>query len=105
VSDSPRCNWAAHIFPYIELPFRATIVGPTTTISRHVVPQPGIRNDAIGNAFVVPLFICPSDGNSLSADGNWALGNYLGVNAPNTDQRDFWNTSTRGCSCTSATTP
>jgi type II secretory pathway pseudopilin PulG len=89
VSDSPRCNWAAHIFPYIELPFRATNVGPTTTISGHLVPQPGIRNDAIGNAFVVPLFVCPSD-------GNWALGNYLGVNAPNTDQRDFWNTSTQG---------
>jgi prepilin-type processing-associated H-X9-DG protein len=45
---------------------------------------------------VVKTFICPSDANTMSADGSVALGDYLGVNAPNTDQRDFWNTSTQG---------
>jgi prepilin-type N-terminal cleavage/methylation domain-containing protein/prepilin-type processing-associated H-X9-DG protein len=96
LSDSPRCNWLAHIFPYIEQPFRATNLGPTTTISGSVLPQPGIRNDAIGNTFVVKMYICPSDGKTISASGAFALGNYLGVNAPNTDQRDYWNTSTDG---------
>jgi prepilin-type N-terminal cleavage/methylation domain-containing protein/prepilin-type processing-associated H-X9-DG protein len=96
LSDSLRCNWVAHIFPYIELPYKPTILGPTTTIGGSVLPQPGIRNDAIGNTFVIQLFICPSDGNTMSADGTRALGNYLGVNAPNTDQRDYWNTSTDG---------
>src|SRR5262249_31208718 len=40
--------------------------------------------------------LCPSDGPTISADGSRALGNYLAVNAPNTDQRDFWNTATAG---------
>src|SRR6266851_1002500 len=39
LSDSVRCNWAAHIFPYIELPFKGTIVGPTTNIGGNVLPQ------------------------------------------------------------------
>jgi prepilin-type N-terminal cleavage/methylation domain-containing protein/prepilin-type processing-associated H-X9-DG protein len=97
LSDSVRCNWAAHIFPYIELPFTPTVLGPTTTIgSSPPLPQPGIRNDAIGNTFLVKIYICPSDGPKISADGSRAMGNYLGVNAPNTDQRDYWNTNTKG---------
>jgi prepilin-type N-terminal cleavage/methylation domain-containing protein/prepilin-type processing-associated H-X9-DG protein len=96
LNDSHRCNWAAHIFPYIEQPFKATIVGPTTTVSGHILPQPGIRNDAIGDTFVVPIYICPSDGKTISDDGTVAMGNYLAVNAPNTDQRDYWNTNTAG---------
>src|SRR5436305_14323217 len=31
LNDSHRCNWAAHIFPYIELPFTPTPAGPTVT--------------------------------------------------------------------------
>src|SRR4051812_8911430 len=93
LSDSVRCNWLAHIFPFIEQPFKPTVLGPTTTIGGNVLPQPGIRNDAIGNTFVVKVYVCPSDGNTISADGTRALGNYLAVNAPNTDQRDYWNTS------------
>jgi prepilin-type N-terminal cleavage/methylation domain-containing protein/prepilin-type processing-associated H-X9-DG protein len=96
LSDSVRCNWAAHIFPFIEQPFKGTVLGPTTVIGGHVLPQPGIRNDAIGNTFVVPIYLCPSDGPTISADGSRALGNYLAVNAPNTDQRDYWNTATAG---------
>src|SRR5262245_60527749 len=29
LSDSARCNWAAHIFPYIEQPYKETIIQPT----------------------------------------------------------------------------
>jgi prepilin-type N-terminal cleavage/methylation domain-containing protein/prepilin-type processing-associated H-X9-DG protein len=96
LNDSHRCNWAAHIFPYIEQPFKPTIVGPTTKIGGNTLPQPGIRNDAIGDTFVFKMYVCPSDGQTMSADGSVALGDYLGVNSPNTDQRDFWNTNTGG---------
>jgi prepilin-type N-terminal cleavage/methylation domain-containing protein/prepilin-type processing-associated H-X9-DG protein len=96
LSDSVRCNWAAHIFPYIELPYKGTYLGPTVVIGNNVLPQPGIRNDAIGNTFVVHTYLCPSDGPTISADGTRAMGNYLAVNAPNTDQRDYWNTNTAG---------
>src|SRR5262245_60995417 len=98
VNDSARCNWAAHIFPYIELPFRQTIIAPSGMIPGGLngIHQPGIRNDAIGNTFVVRLYTCPSDGVTMSADGSVALGNYLAVNSPNTDQRDFHNTNIAG---------
>src|SRR5262245_47327103 len=99
INDSNRCNWAAHIFPYIEQPFTPTIVSASGTIvgsGGATVHQPGIRNDAIDNKFVVKTYICPSDGVKMSADGSVALGNYLAVNAPNTDQRDFHNTNTQG---------
>jgi prepilin-type processing-associated H-X9-DG protein len=42
------------------------------------------------------MLICPSDGKTISADGTQALGDYMGINAPNTDQRDFWNINTQG---------
>jgi prepilin-type N-terminal cleavage/methylation domain-containing protein/prepilin-type processing-associated H-X9-DG protein len=96
VSDSVRCNWAAHIFPYIELPFAPQVTGPTQNIGGNTVPDPGIRNTAIDNTFVVRTFICPSDGQTISGDGTHALGDYLAVNAPNTDQRDYWNLNTGG---------
>jgi prepilin-type N-terminal cleavage/methylation domain-containing protein/prepilin-type processing-associated H-X9-DG protein len=101
LSDSPRCNWAAHIFPFIELPFTPTIVAPGGKIPGGANPpglldQPGVRNDAIGNNFVVKLYICPSDGVTMSSNNQFAMGNYLAVNAPNTDQRDFHNTSILG---------
>ncbi|MGE3803231.1 MAG: DUF1559 domain-containing protein [Gemmataceae bacterium] len=97
LSNSVRCNWIAHLLPFVEQPFRPVNVGPTTTISGSPpLPQPGIRNDAVNNNTVLKMFLCPSDGKGLSTDGNWALTNYLGVNAPNTDQRDTWNTSMDG---------
>src|SRR6266498_6145892 len=52
LSDSVRCNWAAHIFPFLELPYKETIIsatGMTTGSAGAVVHQPGIRNDAIAN--------------------------------------------------------
>ncbi|HEV3260306.1 MAG TPA: DUF1559 domain-containing protein [Gemmataceae bacterium] len=97
LNDSQRCGWTAHIFPYIEQPFTAQIVGPTTNIGGNILPQPGIRNVAIPSTYVVKTYLCPSDGGpTLSNDGSVAMGNYLGVNAPNTDQRDYWNTNTAG---------
>jgi prepilin-type processing-associated H-X9-DG protein len=97
VNDTVRCNWAAHIFPYIELPFTPKATGPTFTYTPGAtVPNPGIRNDAIDETFVVKTYICPSDGQTLSGDRKYALTNYLAVNAPNTDQHDYWNTSTAG---------
>jgi prepilin-type N-terminal cleavage/methylation domain-containing protein/prepilin-type processing-associated H-X9-DG protein len=95
LNDSHRCNWAAHIFPYIELPFTPQIVAPSGFSGS--LPQPGIRNSAINDLFVVKTYNCPSDpAPRISADGSAAMGNYLGVNAPNTDQRDYWNTNTDG---------
>jgi prepilin-type N-terminal cleavage/methylation domain-containing protein/prepilin-type processing-associated H-X9-DG protein len=96
VSDTVRTNWIAHIFPYIEQPFDGVPTGPTQTIGGNTVPDPGIRNNAINNTYVVKILLCPSDGPKMSEDGTRALGNYLGVNAPNTDQRDYWNTNTDG---------
>jgi prepilin-type N-terminal cleavage/methylation domain-containing protein/prepilin-type processing-associated H-X9-DG protein len=87
-SDSHRCGWTSHILPYIEQPFMGQPVG---------LPNLGVRNVAIADTQVIKTYICPSDGGpALSADGSCAMGNYLGVNAPNTDQRDFWNTNTQG---------
>ena len=96
LNDSHRCNWAAHIFPYIELPFTPMPAGPTVSEGPNTFPQPGIRNTAIDDTFVVKVFICPSDNQTLSSDKSVALGDYLAVNAPNTDQRDYWNTNTQG---------
>jgi prepilin-type N-terminal cleavage/methylation domain-containing protein/prepilin-type processing-associated H-X9-DG protein len=99
LNDSHRCNWAAHIFPYIEQPFTGKAVsatGTTTNSGGAVLLQPGVRNTAISDTFVVKIYLCPSDGPTISADGTVAMGNYLAVNAPNTDQRDFWNTNIQG---------
>src|SRR5262249_37430920 len=86
-SDSRRYNWIAHLFPFIELPFTGTPA---------VLPNLGVRNDAVPDSFVIPTFVCPSNGPALSSNGQFGLTSYLGVNAPNTDQRDYWNTNTQG---------
>jgi len=107
ISDNPRCNWLAHLFPYIEQPFNAELLPATTTWGITITPGVNapsgsfVRNSAIGNDFLVKTFICPSDGPKIhtavdSGDENLAEGNYLGVNAPNTDQRDPWNNNTQG---------
>jgi prepilin-type N-terminal cleavage/methylation domain-containing protein/prepilin-type processing-associated H-X9-DG protein len=89
-NDSHRCGWTAHLLPYIEQFFTGQRVQPNG-------PNLGVRNVAVQDTFVVKTYKCPSDGGTdLSADGSVAMGNYLGVNAPNTDQRDFWNTNTQG---------
>lgn len=99
LSDSPRCNWIALLFPFLELPSKEVPVSATgfqTGASGQQLHQPGIRNDAVGNNFVARVLICPSDNVLMSADNTMAMTNYLAVNAPNTDQRDFHNTSILG---------
>jgi prepilin-type N-terminal cleavage/methylation domain-containing protein/prepilin-type processing-associated H-X9-DG protein len=86
-SDSLRCNWIAHLFPFLEQPFTGTPVG---------LPNLGVRNTAVSDSFVIPTFVCPSNGAAISTNGKYGLTSYLGVNAPNTDQRDYWNTNTKG---------
>src|SRR5947209_1668602 len=105
INDSARCNWIAHLMPYFEQPYteqlRPSVTnwgftqnpGPTGTIN-----APGgsfTRNVAVGNDYVMKTLVCPSDGQKVSTDG-FGMGNYRGVNAPNTDQRDPWNVSTLG---------
>jgi prepilin-type N-terminal cleavage/methylation domain-containing protein/prepilin-type processing-associated H-X9-DG protein len=108
ISDSPRCNWLGHLLPYIEQPFKPELrpaqktwgitvnPGPTTPPPINAPSGSFIRNVAIGDNYVVKGFICPSDGNTLTFDGAYALTNYLGMNAPNTDQRDPWNKNLQG---------
>jgi len=105
VQNLQRCNWLAHIFPYIEQPFRGQSIPPhdySAYGGPSVLPDPGIQNVAVGDDYLVKTFVCPSDGPKIhkSMDPSWdtdcAMGNYLGVNAPNTDQRDAWNMNTQG---------
>jgi prepilin-type processing-associated H-X9-DG protein len=101
INDTVRCNWIAHLFPYFEQPFTAELLAATTThgvlVPNNNPPGIFIRNSAIGNTYVVKILNCPSDSAPrISANGNFAMGNYLGVNAPNTDQRDPWNIATQG---------
>jgi prepilin-type N-terminal cleavage/methylation domain-containing protein/prepilin-type processing-associated H-X9-DG protein len=108
INDSPGCNWAAHILSYIEQPFTATLRPMTTTHGITINPGPTspppinapsgsfIRNTAVPNDYVVKTYICPSDGKTRTADGAWGLTNYMGMNAPNTDQRDPWNQNYQG---------
>jgi len=104
ISDSPRCNWIAHLFPYFEQPFTAQS-RPSTTY-RGITVGPGVnapsdsfvRNVAIGDDYFAKVLICPSDGQKLRnvAGEVLAMGNYLAVNAPNTDQRDPGNRNVAG---------
>jgi prepilin-type N-terminal cleavage/methylation domain-containing protein/prepilin-type processing-associated H-X9-DG protein len=108
ISDTVRCNWLAHLLPYIEQPFTPQLQprssswgvtvnpGPTTPPAINAPSGSFIRNVAVSNDFVCNTFICPSDGKTLTWDGRFALTSYLGVNAPNTDQRDPWNKSLHG---------
>jgi prepilin-type processing-associated H-X9-DG protein len=87
-SNHERGTWIAHLFPYFEQPF--------TPVRRQPAgPDLATRNDAVPSTFVLKLLICPSEGTRTLNNGRAAT-HYLGVNAPNTDQRDFWNTATQG---------
>jgi prepilin-type N-terminal cleavage/methylation domain-containing protein/prepilin-type processing-associated H-X9-DG protein len=104
INDSPRCNWLGHILPYIEQPFKPELRPATSSWGVTVTPGVNapsgsfIRNVAVGNDFVCKTFLCPSDGKTLlpSDPTPYGVTNYLGVNAPNTDQRDPWNKNLRG---------
>src|SRR5262249_19729252 len=102
INDSQRCNWIAHLFPFFEQPFKAEL-RPTTsthgiTVSNSSPSGVFIRNAAVGDDYLVKTLICPSDGPKIrDVDGErLGMGNYLAVNAPNTDQRDPWNQNTQG---------
>src|SRR5262249_13624695 len=108
ISDTQRCNWIAPLFPPFEQKFTPQLLGPSSSWGVTVNPGPGtatpinapsgafIRNVAVGSDYLVQIFICPSDGPKRSPDGSLAMGNYLGVNAPDTDQRDPWNKNLQG---------
>jgi len=101
-NDNPRCNWIAHLFPYFEQPFKPqTLNSAGATVWGFPVNAPSgsfVQNVAVGDDYLVKTLICPSDGPKVrDVDGErLAMGNYLGVNAPNTDQRDPWNRATDG---------
>jgi prepilin-type N-terminal cleavage/methylation domain-containing protein/prepilin-type processing-associated H-X9-DG protein len=105
INDSVRCNWIAHLFPYFEQPFTPQVRPATTYRGLPVGPgtvnyPPGsfVRNVAIGDDYLVKTLVCPSDGPKVrNVDGEvLGMGNYLGVNAPNTDQRDPGNRNVAG---------
>jgi prepilin-type N-terminal cleavage/methylation domain-containing protein/prepilin-type processing-associated H-X9-DG protein len=105
MTDEPRANWLAHLLPYVEQPFKGQHMGLRTDLTPLITVtllDPGVRNDAVGNDFLVKTYVCPSDGPKVhrpaqpSWDGDLAMGNYLGVNAPNTDQHDPWNNNHLG---------
>ncbi len=105
INDSQRCNWIAHLFPYFEQPFQAQLRPATTYRGLQVGPgtpnyPPGsfVRNVAIGDDYVTKILTCPSDGPKQRnvAGEVLGMGNYLGVNAPNTDQRDPNNRNIAG---------
>jgi prepilin-type processing-associated H-X9-DG protein len=104
INDHPRSNWLAHLFPYFEQPFTPRQPGPTTTRGTTVTPGGNapsdsfIENNAIGNDYLVKVLVCPSDGAKIRdvPGERLAMGNYLAVNAPNTDQRDANNKNTGG---------
>jgi len=105
INDSPRCNWLAHLFPYFEQPFVPQLRPTTSTHGITVAnDKPSgifIRNVAVNDDYVVKTLICPSDGLKIhkaadASDEDLGMGNYLGVNAPNTDQRDPWNQNYQG---------
>ena len=107
INDSPRCNWLAHLLPYIEQPFTPQLRPSTSSWGVTVNPGPGtppainapsgsfIRNVAVGNDFVCKTFLCPSDILTVLS-GGYGVTNYLAMNAPNTDQRDPWNKNLQG---------
>jgi prepilin-type N-terminal cleavage/methylation domain-containing protein/prepilin-type processing-associated H-X9-DG protein len=105
INDSPRCNWLAHLFHYFEQPFTPQLRPATTYFGIPVGPgtsnyPPGsfVRNVAVGNDFNPKVLVCPSDGQKQRnvAGEVLGMGNYLAVNAPNTDQRDPWNRNVAG---------
>ncbi len=107
INDNPRCNWIGHLMPYFEQPFKAQQLGATTTRGTTVTPGGNapsgsfIRNSAVGDDYLMKTLVCPSDGpkirNRIDIDGEpMAMGNYLAVNAPNTDQRDANNKNVQG---------
>jgi prepilin-type N-terminal cleavage/methylation domain-containing protein/prepilin-type processing-associated H-X9-DG protein len=84
--DQIQAAWTAHLFPYIEQPYSALV----TNNPPHIYTQ----NVAVPISVPIKTYICPSDGNATATDSGgvvYGLTHYLGINAPNTDQRDYGN--------------
>ena len=105
INDSVRCNWIAHLFPFFEQPFTPQNRPATTYAGLPVGPGTAnypsgsfVRNVAVGDDYLVKILTCPSDGpKQRNVSGEvLGMGNYLAVNAPNTDQRDPWNRNVDG---------
>jgi prepilin-type N-terminal cleavage/methylation domain-containing protein/prepilin-type processing-associated H-X9-DG protein len=105
INDSVRCNWIAHLFPYFEQKFTPEVRPATTYAGLPVGPgtvnYPAgsfVRNVAVGDDFTTKVLICPSDGQKQRnvAGEVLGMGNYLAVNAPDTDQRDPHNRNVQG---------
>jgi prepilin-type N-terminal cleavage/methylation domain-containing protein/prepilin-type processing-associated H-X9-DG protein len=95
--NSERTTWAAVLFPFIEQPWKP-VPGPDTGPDG----KKGFstQND-VPDSLVVPIYICPADGQSLSNDtpangGPLGLISYEAVTAPSTDQQDTWNNNSQG---------
>jgi prepilin-type N-terminal cleavage/methylation domain-containing protein/prepilin-type processing-associated H-X9-DG protein len=91
LTDSRGCNWVSHLFPFIEQPFHAAPRPPFDFGGGNVIQNPGVRNDAVPFSTVIKTLVCPSDGPKVSSVYGFAMGNYVGVNAPNTDHMDKQN--------------
>jgi prepilin-type N-terminal cleavage/methylation domain-containing protein/prepilin-type processing-associated H-X9-DG protein len=104
INNSQRCNWLAHLFPFFEQPYTpqqqpavtyaGLTVGPGGTTHAGAL----VRNSAIADDYMASVLTCPSDGPKLRNVGGerLAMGNYLAINAPNTDQRDAGNRNVAG---------
>jgi prepilin-type N-terminal cleavage/methylation domain-containing protein/prepilin-type processing-associated H-X9-DG protein len=92
--NSERASWASHLMPYIEQPYRAQTFAPAATD----IPGTTGRtlNVAVPASHVVPIYICPSDGRSISDDGSYGLMHYMAVTAPFTDHWDVSHHSRAG---------
>jgi prepilin-type N-terminal cleavage/methylation domain-containing protein len=82
--NSNRTSWAPILFPYIEQPYRATVMATGGT-QNTAVPSEGIGH-------VVKILVCPSDGRGLLAGGYGAT-SYCGVTALNTQHFRLWLTA------------
>jgi prepilin-type N-terminal cleavage/methylation domain-containing protein/prepilin-type processing-associated H-X9-DG protein len=86
--NSERTSWGSHLFPFLE----QGMIQPEPLTP----PNPGFRNTGRPTEFQAKIYVCPSDGKSITTDLGYGLTNYLGVTAPSTDHWDTWNTSTKG---------
>jgi prepilin-type processing-associated H-X9-DG protein len=89
--NSERTTWAAWLFPYLE---QGVIV--PEIITPGLPSGTSVRNVGIPTEFQAKIYICPSDGNSISFDQYGGLTDYLAVTAPSTEQADTLNNNPKG---------
>jgi prepilin-type N-terminal cleavage/methylation domain-containing protein/prepilin-type processing-associated H-X9-DG protein len=89
--DSERTTWAAWIFPFLE---QGDIV--PEIITPGLPSGVSVRNTGRPTNFQAKVYVCPTDGQSISFDEYGGLTNYLAVTAPSTEQADTWNNNPKG---------